>query len=263
MRLTASAILGPLVPMRTFGCVLLLAAACGGPSRGGAIANQGGAGPTGPAPTIAWSGGPPGEGGSFTTTGLPAIAAGGAEVLVADIGEDGARGMPNLALVVRDRADHEGPRRVVLTADAADAQDPEQPLAAPDVAGANAWLAEQHQRAAWTPLAAAAITADDESAFDAERWTATSGDVTLTFDVTGHVVVTVGGAAVVDRTMTAWLAPDAPMYPGAGPDEQCSNPIALGAAYLDGARKLALVRVSFRGNDTCWEPDGAYHVVAW
>ncbi|MBK9037109.1 MAG: hypothetical protein IPL61_38675 [Myxococcales bacterium] len=249
--------------MRTFGCLLVLAAACGGPSRGGTIANHGGAGPTGPAPTIAWSGGPPGEGGSFTATGLPAIAAGGDEVLVADIGEDGARGMPNLALVARGRDDRERARRVVLTADAAEAQDPDQPMAAPDVAGANAWLAEQHQRAAWTPLVAAAITANDESALAAERWAATSGDVALTFDDSGHVVITVAGAAVVDRLMTAWLAPDAPMYPGAGPDEQCYNPIALAAAYLDGAHKLALVRVTFRGNDSCWEPDGAYHVVAW
>ena len=143
-----------------------------------------------------------------------------------------------------------------------DDQDPTL-IAAPDVTDDNAWLAEQHQRAGWRPLTATEVKSDGDSLLDAAHWTAAAGEVALTFDDTGHLVITAGGATVVDRTMTAWLAPGGPMYPGAGPDEQCSNPIALTEAYVDAGHKLALVRVRFRGTDTCWEPDGAFHVVAW
>ena len=43
----------------------------------------------------------------------------------------------------------------------------------------------------------------------------------------------------------------------------CENPASLGAAHVSLEHKLALLTISYSGNDTCWEPSNAPHVVAW
>src|SRR6188508_3790663 len=93
--------------------MIVLVAACGGPAKTGDVGNEAGA-PSGPAPTVAWSTGEGDYGGSFATTGLPAIAAGGGKVVYAHQGEDGGRGQPNLVLVVKDAQDAETDRVEVL-----------------------------------------------------------------------------------------------------------------------------------------------------
>ncbi|MEZ4401997.1 MAG: hypothetical protein R3B06_18345 [Kofleriaceae bacterium] len=240
-------------------CSLLFAvAACGGTTAAPSIANPGAAQPTGPAPTVAWLAAGDGAGdGSFQATGLPAVSADGTRVLTAEIGEDGARGMPNLTLVIRDRADAVVDRRVVLAAG------DDAPTSPPDLAAANAWIAAGHGAAAWAPLAAVPVVPDDESLFDATTWTATAGDLTIQLTQVGRLRVTAGQATVVDRPVTAWQVADRPMYPGAGPDEQCSNPLYLSGLHVDADRHLAVARISYLGTDTCWEPDSEYHVVAW
>ncbi len=241
-------VLGPLV-------------ACGGSSTTPAIGNSGGPGSIGPAPTIAWSGGiPADQAGEFTTTGLPAVAADGSRVIAAWRREDGGRGMPNLTLVVRDRTDTEVHAQVVLAADAAEAT-----TAAPELGDHNAYLAQTNVEIGWMPLRPAALTAGGEGDgfIDASTWDASDGDVGLHFDQDGHLVIEQRGTVVVDRLMSTWLAADRPMYEGAPPDEICHNPAALTEAFLDGGRRLVLVRTAFRGTDTCWEPDGEYHVVSW
>lgn len=55
-------------------------------------------------------------------TRLPAISADGSLVIHTEIDGDGGRGNPNLALVVKDRQDHERERIVVVTANDAEGQ---------------------------------------------------------------------------------------------------------------------------------------------
>ena len=72
-----------------------------------------------------------------------------------------------------------------------------------------------------------------------------------------------GGKVVVDEVMKDWLVENRPMYEGAGEDEVCSNPIYLDSLHIDGGRRVAVIGVEYHGNDSCWEPTGQAHVVAW
>ena len=266
MSLTPAAKPAPLATMRLVLGSLVLAAACGGSSRSAAIGNGGTAvGPVGPAPTIGWTADDGTDwGGDFTVTGMPALAADGGSVLIAMTGEDGARGAPNLALEVRGRDDRATATRVVLTADQAvgdEAQEPQPPH--PDIDGANAWIAAQHARAGFAPLTEATVTQDGDGFLDSSQWQVEVGAIARRFDASANLVVTDGGKPVVERSMDAWLVKPYAPYDGAGPDEQCDNPIALRAAYVDPAHRVAVLLVAYRGTNTCWKPDSQYHVVAW
>lgn len=265
MSLTPAAKPAPLGTMRIVLGLTLLAAACGGTSHPATIGNGASGGPVGPAPTVAWHTDDGTDwGGDFAVTGAPALAADGGSVLIASQGEDGARGAPNLTLEVRGRDDRATATRVVLTADAAvgdESQAPSPPR--PDIDGANAWLATQHAKAGFAPLTEATVTADGDGFLDSSTWTVAAGAIGVRFDASAHLVVTDGGKPVIDRTMDGWLVKPYPPYDGAGPDELCDNPIALRTAYVDAAHRVAVLLVSYRGTDTCWEPDSQYHVVAW
>jgi hypothetical protein len=43
----------------------------------------------------------------------------------------------------------------------------------------------------------------------------------------------------------------------------CYNPAWLRGAQVDLRRRVAVVTIGYRGNDTCWESDDAYLVLAW
>src|SRR5262245_19097214 len=105
--------------MRTLPLLLLSLAACHGSSKSTGPGNVGG-GPAGPPPAISWSGGLPADGGSFETTGMPAVADDGSRVLIGWQMGDGGRGYPNLRLVVVDRGDQTLDTRIVLDADKVD-----------------------------------------------------------------------------------------------------------------------------------------------
>jgi hypothetical protein len=66
---------------------------------------------------------------------------------------------------------------------------------------------------------------------------------------------------VLRSTPPSWLVADRPMCPGC--TEVCHNDAVLGGGYLDRDRRAALVVVSYRGTDTCWEPGSEAHVIAW
>lgn len=246
--------------MRTALASLALAAAACGPSSTPApsIGNTSGgaAAPAGPAPTIAWDAAAGGGVGGFTTTGLPAVSADGELVAIAYEGEDGARAHANLALQIKDRADAITHEQVVLRA--ADEWAPPAPAALDD---ANATLARTHADRGWTPIPAAEVEANADSVLSATSWTARAGDVAIQFDVTGLVSVQVAGATAVERDQPGWLVPDAPMC--AGCPETCSNPPRLDAAWIAPEHGLAILRIAYLGTDTCWEPDGAPHVLTW
>lgn len=266
MSLTPAGKPAPLATMRIVLGSLLLTAACGGASHPTAIGNgAAGGGPVGPAPTVTWQADDGTDwGGDFAVSGTPALAADGGSVLIARQGEDGARGAPNLALEVRGRDDRATATRVVLTADQAVGDESQEPVPPkPDVDGANAWLAAQHAKAGFAPIAVAEVTADGEGFLDSSQWRVAAGAIALSFDASAHLVVTDGGKAVVDRTMDGWLVKPYAPYDGASADEFCDNPIALREAYVDAAHRIAVLLVAYRGTDTCWEPDSEYHVVAW
>jgi hypothetical protein len=181
--------------------------------------------PITPAPSIARAP----EDGPFTWTGLPAVTADGSNVVIANAREDGARGEPNLTLLVKDRADALVEEQVVL------APDGEQPWRA-NLDTTNAYLARVHQERELVPLAPIA-----------------GSGLEVAWDE-GRLIVRSGDAAVVEREHRDWTI---------APTPQCENPSFLADAWTDAARKLVLVKISYRGTDTCWEPDSSYHVVAW
>lgn len=179
----------------------------------------------GPPPSVARVG--PYQG--FTATGLPAVTSDGTSVVIAEQREDGARGEPNLAIVVRDLADTTVHEHVVL--------DPER---APEpsearLADANAYLARLHRERGLIPL-----TRDP----DGVRVTWTEP----------RLAVEAGGAVVVERDLPAWIAP---------PRGECTNPSHLGEVWGAPGQRFVLLRISYAGTDLCWEPDSAWHVVSW
>jgi len=213
---------------------------------GGAGAIDGGGAPALDGPAIAWSGGVPADGGDFVVVGFPAVSPDGARVLVAQIGEDGGRGAPNLVLEVRGRDDRTVARRVVLDAD--DVFGPP-PAAAPDVAAANAWIATQGQGAAWRSLAAVEAEA---ASLDAGPWRFRQGDAELSVDGAARVRVRVGQRAVVSAVRRGWLKPS--------PD--CVRPLKADRGFVDAGLRIAVVDVWYLTSDLC-DVDGEAHVVAW
>ncbi|MCE9580280.1 MAG: hypothetical protein K8W52_44595 [Deltaproteobacteria bacterium] len=244
----------------TRAAVLVLLVACGAKTPAGGIGNQGaGATTTGPAPTVTWNGGTPETGfGGFTTTGLPAIAADGSAVLLAVVDDDGARGFPNLALVERGRDDRDLATRVVLALPTGN----DEPAAPTDVAGANQWLTERHRLHDWKALTAAGSKpAPDEAGGDeSEEQVVTLGAVEVHWNE-GHLVVTSGGATMVDATHADWTVKPYPMCQSCA--ETCENPSSLRAVVGDVARRLIVVTIGYHGNDSCWEPTAVQHVVSW
>jgi hypothetical protein len=225
--------------MRLWIGALVMMAACGGGTAAPVHVDNATSAPAGPAPTIAWAATDGGDfDGDFEISGLPAISADGTLIVYAHQGEDGARGEPNLTIVVKDTADAVVHREVVL--EYADQFAPPSPDA---IAAANRYLAAQ----AWTPIQPAHVVASDPYAGVpfSDSASATLGGRTVRFAASEH---------------PAWAVPDAPMYPGAA--EMCSNPAYLGGAWIAPDRGVALVLISYLGNDSCWEPDSEEHVVS-
>jgi len=242
---------------------LVLIAACGAPAAP-PISNTSAPVLTGPVPTVAMRLGDDGDfGTTFTATGLPAIAADGKHVVVAVIGEDGARGAPNLALVERDRNDAVVRTVVVLTADEATMNDdaPVAPQAKLDAA--NQFLVELHGSrglVALTPMQMVGSGAEDEMAAYGSPKDAVADGVTLRWDE-GKIMVTDQRAKIlVDRQTKGWTAPSRARCADC---DVCSNPSFLAGAWIDRARQVIVARISYTGNDTCWEPDSQDHVIAW
>ncbi len=206
--------------------------------------------PATPPPTVAW------HGRDIAITGLPAIAGDGSSIVIAQRDSDGGRGNPNLTLVEKDRGDRVVRRLEVITATEVD----ELPAAA--IArrfdAAAAWLDERHAAAHLVALTALEL----HPGTDESPPTATGGDGALLRWVPSTLELVLGPASRVLRsTPPSWLVADRPMCPGC--TEVCHNDAFLGGGYLDRDRRAALVVVSYRGSDTCWEPGSEAHVIAW
>src|SRR5215468_1361967 len=91
--------------------VVVIFAACGGSPSAPLAGRTAVTAPTGPAPKVEWQ-----ERG-FSAIGLPAVSRDGSVVVLSIVEEDGARGFPNLAIVVKNRRDAVVKTIPVMTAD--------------------------------------------------------------------------------------------------------------------------------------------------
>jgi hypothetical protein len=235
--------------------VLIAVAACGAPAAP-LSSHVEPRPPAGPAPTIAWGDH------TFAPTGLPAVSRDGSVVVLGLMKEDGARGNPNLAIVVKDRHDAAVQTISVMTADEADALVAE--TASPElqkrIAAANDTLAKLHAAHDLVPLDKLGI---DDSIAPPQRHLV--GDIALSIDWKPSIVEVrrPGQRLLYRETPASWLVKDTRMCPNGSCTEMCHNPAFLNGAWASKARAIAVLTISYEGTDTCWEPASEYHVIAW
>ena len=86
---------------------------------------------------------------------------------------------------------------------------------------------------------------------------------------TGTLTVTPPGHRPVTKASPGWRTePDAAqaavMKAKSDRGEiECFNAARIGDVWLDLPRRVAVVHITFRGSDTCWEPAGGYAVFTW
>ena len=236
--------------------VVVFAVACSSPPRPQPfIGNAPSLNPSGAAPRVA-------RGGMYglTTLGLPAVAADGSRIVAASRESDGARGMPNMTIVMKDRDDREVDRHVVLSVAEADTMlddaEGKNPPLDERVARANHWL---HDRHAVLKLVALPLLDPEPTRVPADRTKATRAGMTVAWQ-TGHLQITDGADVLVDRqTPSSWLAETVTVG-----TTVCRRAAYLGAAAVDRARALAVVTISYAADgEFCVEPPEQHHVVTW
>ena len=181
---------------------------------------------------------------------LPALSEDGKRVAIGVIGEDGARGDPNLAVQIRDvDSDALLGHATILAAGQAFT-----PSLGARIARAN----QQLDRTRWTPFASTAAPQGSRTQGDEDEVSSLQiGELTIALAGTHFSVRERSGRALVSRRVPGWAAPSSP-----GPDGfRCDNPPKLLDAHLDLPRRALLVRVGFFGTDSCWEPDSRWHTV--
>lgn len=206
------------------------------------------------APTIAW------KDNNFVVTGLPAVARGGEEAIVAVIESDGGRGYPNLRLEVRDRGDKVVQRIAVMTSNEYETLVPGgAPSQSLDgrIKTVNAELAKAHgvhDLVAMHPLELQAATGDQDphlaigDGIDVD-WNQDHLHVFL--HNTDHSLTTTDGAT--------WLVKDTKHAGG----DVCHNPAHLRNVFHATGISAVVVQLGYHGTDTCWEPGDQLHLVVW
>jgi len=178
--------------------------------------------------------------------------------VLAEVAGDGGRGNPNLAIVVRDRTDHELERRVILAPAEAETligADGPGPVLRERMAAGDALLRGLHARHQLVPLLAMSVPPPAPISDRHEPLTATDGRHTVMWSPS-RLVIMAGASPLLDApTPATWLA-----TPG---DRGCANPAFLGAAAIAAAQRAVVVTIAYLGTDTCWEPDAQPHVVTW
>jgi hypothetical protein len=248
------------------GAVLVVLAACSGgpsPSRPPLVGRAPAATVTIPAPTIRWIDN------GFDTAGLPAVATDGSVVVTAEIASDGARGNPNLRIVVRDRKDVEQQRLDVLRPDEVDQMFDAKgaPALTARIEAGNHLLAELHTRHVLVPLESLTIDKTrmvqgaEQEIPPAKRRHATGPHVRLDWTADTLKVTRDDRQVLARRVPAAWTPPDRPICSTC--PEVCHHEPFFASAWADVARSVALVTITFTGTDTCWEPDAELHVLSW
>ncbi|MEZ4367361.1 MAG: hypothetical protein R2939_13950 [Kofleriaceae bacterium] len=218
--------------------------------------------PSSPAPTVSWRADETDDyfPGRFEVHGLPAVARDGSVVVLADQGEDGARGAPNMVLRVRDRDDHALLDLPVFDPDA-DAPGPSDDV----MAEVKERLVELHARYDLRALDLVEVPRWGEDG-DVAR-AVTVGEVALRWGMSDEpapapMTISVAGAAPRPVGNPAWFAGHARPW-GDPPTDTCENSAFLSGVAVAPTPRLALIRVSFTGTDMCWEPDSEWHVMTW
>ena len=182
-----------------------------------------------------------------------AITPDGSTVIVSYVAEDGARGAPNLTVFAIDR-------KGIVTKTIA-VVDAEQGV----VAGGEAARAKLLADSKAIQLARLE-SVDAEHDDDRHRVFA---DLTVDLSESGTLSMRPKGHAAVTRRKSAWRTkPSATRLAAMKREDDagrvgCFNPARIGAVWLDTKRRAAVVFISYRGTDACWEPSSDFTVVTW
>lgn len=197
----------------------------------------------------------------------PSITTDGSRIVVPWSGEDGARGAENLAIAVFDHAGRVRKQQVVETA--GQCRGPEcspdvEAQVAQQIAAAKRMLDEELRD---KPLHAMVhVNRNPES--EAEAQLVVEG-LTVDLSPTGTLTIKPHGHAPVSRHDDAWRseptaarARELQVALDRG-DVPCFNAARLGDAWIDLPRRAVVIQISYRGNDSCWEPDSVPVVMTW
>ncbi len=199
---------------------------------------------------------PTGEGEELgiEASGFPAVSRDRRWVALFVVDADSARGNPNGSVQVVDaKTGKIATQKVILSPDEADEISPAlRKTVAERIEKSRALIAGYD----WVTLDAFAEPGDHEDAF--------VGPLTLGDDATGvrvtfkepRLVVTIAGEAVHEKTHKRWSAPTQ-----RSEDGTCENPATLLGGFIDPTRRVLLIHLGYRGNDTCWEPTDQMRVV--
>ena len=212
--------------------------------------------PSGPAPQITWT-----ANATFDAPQLPAVARTGELAIVAAVDGDGGRGFPNLRLEVRDRGDRLVEKLVVMESNDFEQLVPDGTNASPAlqarIAAANRRLADLHAEHDLVPMHEHHVgdSFGRETPVEGAGLVVTFGD-----DNVLRVRTRGGGTTLATANGASWLAPSGKRCPQCPP---CENPAWLRAFYKAERVNLVVVRITYSGTDTCWEPGDQLHVVSW
>lgn len=201
----------------------------------------------------------------------PSVTSDGSRIFVPSGGSGGARYMPSLRFDVWDRSGRNVQRLVVVGDD--QCPDGECPptaaaqLKAQQVAATK--LLADLERKGLHPLAAGSAGDGDRT----HAWYTAEGDrePSLTIDLSpgGTLTIKPRGHAAIQRHKAAWRTTPSPAQARrlqaelAQGKDACFNPAELGVPLVDLARRVAVVSIGYRGNDTCWESGGEFTLVTW
>jgi hypothetical protein len=216
--------------------------------------------PSGPPPSVT-SGG---DFGAWTFTGLPAVARGG-EVTLVPVEEDAmstAERNPVLDLEVRTRGDHTT-QTIKVTGVGGFVNPDEVParekLREQQVVEANKQLVAIHGDHDLVPMHELAL--QDQPETDQEPYRHVALGDGLAVDWRGyHLFVfqhDLKGRLLADVAGSSWAAPPQP------PPMSCGNPDYVQAIYHAPGINTVVVKIGYKGNDSCWEPAPTFHVVSW
>lgn len=205
---------------------------------------------------------------------VPSATDDGATIIVPAQGTDGARGRPNLSFAVWNRRKF---LRSVIVQTVFQCRhstdlDSEQCTPAED-----AEVLRQERKAAkfvdaLTLRPLIALVRDPNSIGDKRAlYMTTEGQppvLTVELSATGTLSIHPQGQAVIRRSDHSWRtepsAADKRRFARSTRDgDACFNPGWIGDAWIDLARRIAVVEIRFRGNDTCWEDGPDHTVVTW
>ncbi|HEX7843095.1 MAG TPA: hypothetical protein VF469_36735 [Kofleriaceae bacterium] len=214
---------------------------------------------------------------------VPSVTSDGSRIFVPFSVGDGARGEPNRVFDLWDRRGKRVQRVVVKTVDQCDGRSyegcPPDSIAqvkAQELAAAK-FLTEL-ERKGLHPLQEAVddyekiLGIDGAPARPRAHFTAGGAkapSLTVELSETGVLTVQPRGHAAITRQSSVWRtrpSPEEARRLQALSDkgkEACFNPASLHAPLVDVVRRVAVVTISYRGNDACWEPNADYIVVTW